>query len=424
MKNSSRKEIIFNIGWLFFDKILRLGGGLLVSIVVARYLAPDLFGKMSYVIAFAGIFGAMSTLGLDSLMVRELVRREQDKYSLMGTAFALKMAAALGCFLLSIFSISLFTADTRIRVMVAVVAAGLLFQSFDIMRLWFESNVRSKYVVIAQNTSFVIFALAKLWMAASGAPLEHFIWAVTLEVALAMVILGIFYSISGESLAGWKFERRLATRLLRECWPLLISSLAVMVYMRIPIVLLRSFQGDIEVGLYSAASSLSEAWYFVPTIVITSVYPRLVSLYKEDESAYTRELKKLMKVFFWFSLAVALPVALFSRVIITAIFGSRYLAAHSILSILMFAGIIVNMSVIFSHRFVLQNKQNFLLYGTFAGGIASLVLNFALIPRFSMVGAAAATIISYLVPIVFISVFFDRNTGEIFAGSIAGAKGE
>ena len=76
-----------NTSWLFAEKILRMVVGLLVVVWVARYLGPEKFGLLSYAHSFVGLFTIFATFGLDEIVVRELVKDESKRDSLVGTTF-------------------------------------------------------------------------------------------------------------------------------------------------------------------------------------------------------------------------------------------------------------------------------------------------------------------------------------------------
>jgi hypothetical protein len=80
-----------NTSWLFAEKILRMAVGLFVGIWVARYLGPDKFGLLSYAQSFVGLFSAIATLGLNGIVVREIVKYPEEEDGILGTAFILKM---------------------------------------------------------------------------------------------------------------------------------------------------------------------------------------------------------------------------------------------------------------------------------------------------------------------------------------------
>ena len=83
-----------NTSWLFAEKVLRMIIGLFVGIWVARYLGPEQFGLFAYAQSFVGLFMVVSTLGLDNIIVRELLNDQNTQYDLLGTSFVLKLIGA------------------------------------------------------------------------------------------------------------------------------------------------------------------------------------------------------------------------------------------------------------------------------------------------------------------------------------------
>ena len=86
------QKTIANTGWLFADSILRMGVGMFVGVWIARYLGPQQFGVLSYAMAFVALFSAVATLGLDSIVIREVLRNPASANEIMGSAFILKLA--------------------------------------------------------------------------------------------------------------------------------------------------------------------------------------------------------------------------------------------------------------------------------------------------------------------------------------------
>src|SRR5215203_3858568 len=92
LKSPRLQKYLQNISWLFFEKMLTLFVGMLVSIYVARYLQPEQFGLLNYAISFVGIFSAVSALGLDQIIVRELAKSPLRNNELLGTGFVLRLS--------------------------------------------------------------------------------------------------------------------------------------------------------------------------------------------------------------------------------------------------------------------------------------------------------------------------------------------
>jgi len=183
-------KILENIGWLFFDKILRMGLGLLIGVWTARYLGPEQFGLLNFAIAFTWLFGAISTLGLPEIVVRDLVREPDTKLETLGTTAALLfLGGVLTYFLILITIFWIRPEDMLAKVIVAILGSVVLFKASEIAIYWFESQVTSKYTVWVQNGSFLIFAGIKVLLILSGTPLIAFAWAMLAEAMIAAIML-------------------------------------------------------------------------------------------------------------------------------------------------------------------------------------------------------------------------------------------
>ena len=109
------------------EQILRILAGLFVGIWVARYLGPEQFGLFSYVLAFTALFGGIAKLGLDGIVVRELVNHPERRGIYLGTAFWLKFIGAI--FVMGVLAaIVPFTSnDSVTNSFIFIISAGLVF---------------------------------------------------------------------------------------------------------------------------------------------------------------------------------------------------------------------------------------------------------------------------------------------------------
>jgi O-antigen/teichoic acid export membrane protein len=157
-------KIVDNIGWLFFDKVLRMGVGLFVGVWIARYLGPEQFGLLNFALAFTGLFGAIAALGLQGIVVRDIVRDPDGAKELtLGTAAMLHLVGGLVTFLLILFAIAQLRPDDPLaRTIVAILGSMMLLKVSQIAVYWFESQVQSKYTVWVQNSVFLLFAAVKV----------------------------------------------------------------------------------------------------------------------------------------------------------------------------------------------------------------------------------------------------------------------
>ena len=117
-------KILINIGWLFFDKILRMGVGLLVGLWIARYLGPDKFGQISFAKSLVALFSAIAALGLRSIVVRDIVRNPESTDETLGTAFLMQFISGFISYWLILIAIDyLRPGDTVMQTIVAVLGS-------------------------------------------------------------------------------------------------------------------------------------------------------------------------------------------------------------------------------------------------------------------------------------------------------------
>lgn len=390
------QKTIANTGWLFADSILRGGVGMFVGVWIARYLGPQQFGVLSYATAFVALFSAVATLGLDSIVIREVLRNPASANEIMGSAFILKLAGGLVTIVLTVSAISMLRPDNNLmHWLVGIIAAGMVFQAFDTVDLWFQSLLQSRYTVYAKSTAFILANIGKVVLVLIHASLIAFAWIGLAEIAIGAAGMMITCKINGYSLKKWRGSFLKAKGLLKDSWPLILSGIVVMLYMRIDQIMLGEMVGDDAVGVYSAAVRLSEMWYFVPIAIVSSIYPSIIELKKTNERIYHENLQKLYNLMVWISVSVAIPMAFFSNNIIRLLYGPEYKGAGPILSILIWAGIAVFLGVASSKYLLVENYTRLSFYRTLIGAVVNILLNLVLIPAYGPIGAAIATLISY-----------------------------
>jgi PST family polysaccharide transporter len=412
--SSNLRKIVTNTGWLFADRILRMGVGLIVGVWVARYLGVQQFGIFNYATAFVALFSTLSTLGLDAIVVRSIVQEPDNKANILGTTFLLKLLGGLLSILLSVGFISVVRPDDKITInLVAILASVGIFKAFDTIDIWFQSQVKSKYSVIAKNTSFFIVTLLKIYMISINAPLINFAWITVAESFLEALCLIFVYKTEGWSINSWSFNISLGKNLLKESWPLILSGLTIMIYMKIDQIMLGQMINDKAVGIYSAAARISEVWYFIPLAIASSVSPGIYAAKKINEETYYKKIKNLTQILVVISISVAAPMTFLSTKIITTVFGNNYADAGEILSIHIWASVFVSMGIATGTWFIAEGFTHLAFQRNLIGAATNIGLNLFLIPAYSGTGAAIATVISYSIA-SFFSHAINVNTRKIF----------
>jgi len=404
------KRILSNTNWLLFEKIFRMGLGLFVGVWVARYLGPRQYGILSYASSVVAFLGVFVYLGLSGIVVRDIIKYREEKELLLGTTFVLKtIGGIIGYIIIIMLALIMHKNDSTEFWVLVIIGAGLVFSSFDVIHLWFHSQIQAKYVVYATSCSLILASVLKIILIVIGAPVVAFACVALIAVIATSIVSVYMYKYKVGSLFYWRAKLSKAKELLSQSWLLIFSHFFVIVYLKIDQIMLEWIVGPKEVGIYSVAVILSESWYFVPTAIVASVFPKLVEQKSKSEVTYNKNLQKIYDVLFFLALSLALLITFFSHTIISILYGGAYEKAAAILMVHIWAGVFIFMRQLFSRWLIVEGLLKYSLYTHGLGAILNVVINLILIKPYGGLGAAVATLISYAGASYFI-LFFYKNT--------------
>ncbi|EIF50101.1 flippase [Sulfurovum sp. AR] len=402
-----------NTSWLFAEKILRMIVGLFVGIWVARYLGPEQFGLLSYSISFVGLFTAISTLGLDGIVIRELVKDDSKRDVLLGTAFILKLMGAFCVLLFLAIAVNFTSNDHYTNMLIFIIASATIFQSLNVIDFYFQSKVLSKYVVYANVISLFISTIIKIILLLNEASVIAFAWVVVFDsFVLAMGFL-YFYLHNHLSLRSWKFEKNMTILLLKDSSPLIIAGVINSIQMKIDQTMIKEILNVTEVGYYAVAAQLSTVWFGIGVIICNSLFPAIINAKKVSEKFYYTRIQKLFLFLTAISYILAISVYFLADLIILTLYGKEFIAASSVLSIHIFSVIFVYLGVSSGRWLINENRSMLNFYRNLLGLIINIVLNIFFIKKYGIVGAAYASLIAFIIAFYVFDVFL-METRKIF----------
>jgi O-antigen/teichoic acid export membrane protein len=408
-----------NTTWMFAEQMLRMVAALLVGIWVARYLGPSQFGLFSYALAFASLFGSIAKLGLDSIVVRDLVTHPEQRDVYLGTAFWLKLIGAVVMLGVIGMTMQFTNSDATTNLYIFIIASGSVFQSFEVVDFYFQSKVLSRFVSICKLTQLVISSLIKLYLIYIHAELFWFVLVSLMDQATLAVTLYLAYRYQGIGGFFGRFNGIIAKKLLCDSWPLILSGLVIMIYMRIDQIMIKEMLGEKEVGIYTAAVRLSEVWYFVPMLLIRSVAPSLINAKKIGNALYYSRLRKLYSLMIWSAISIAVPIMFLGKWIVVCLYGYDFRDAGNILVLHIWASIFVFLGVASGNWYMNENLQKYSTINTVVGAIVNILLNLILIPLYDIYGAAIATVISYSIAAYFMNLAYSATRKNFYHLSTA-----
>ncbi|WKZ65113.1 MAG: flippase [Flavobacteriales bacterium] len=425
IRTEGSRKVLRNVSWLFVERLVRLAVVLLTGIYVARGLGEELFGHLNYATGFVGLFFALGAMGIDEILVRDLVKHPERRAELLGTGALIKLAGAALLVLLATLGSLLKGMDALTVSLVVVIASAELLRPFGVIEQWFMSQVKAGPVVrvqmaqvlVSSGVKFALLGLIHAGVLTAREALIGFAWVYVIE----SVVLTLGYLLAlqrwGGSWRTWRASRSMARHLLRESWPMLIYGMALFVQARIDQVMIKDMlaarEGEAaayaEVGQYSVALRMIEALGFLPVIVQASLAPAITRAKGVSHAMYTDRLLNQYRLMFLLFLVTAVPLYFLARPIIVLLFGAEYEPAGVLLSLFAIRLFFTNMGT--GKRSFITNESLF-RYSLFTAAVGVLVnvgINWLLIPDLRSIGAIWATIISFLVSIFLLDLLFPRT---------------
>jgi len=390
-----------NTSWLFAEKIIRMVVGLFVGIWVARYLGPEQFGLFSYAQSFVGLFTVFITLGLDAIVVKELLKNNKDNHILMGTTFFLKLIGFIIMFITMIIAVQFTNNDNLANILIYIVAFSVVFQSFNVIDFYFQSKVLSKYVVFSNSISLFISSIVKILLILNEAPLIAFAIVMTIDTFILALGLIYFYKKQGLEFKSWRFSSTKAKYLLKQSWPMILSGIAISLYMKIDQTMIANILDNESVGYYAVAVKFSELWLFITVAITNSLFPAIINAKKTSEALYIERIENLYRLLVSISLIISVFIYLFADYIVLYTYGEQYRDSIVLLQLYVWSIIFVFLNNGSWKWYISENLQYIATIRLFIGAFVNILLNYFWIKSYGLIGAVYATLISYAIATYF-----------------------
>lgn len=412
MKNRIKKilknKVAKNTSWIIAERIIQMLISLVVGSLSARYLGPSNYGLINYGASIVALFTAITKLGLDSIIVKEYVDKKDENGNIIGTAMVMRtISSIISMILIFITVLILKPNDKLVQILTILQSISLLFQSYEILDLWFQSNLNSKYTSIAKSIAYIVVSVYKIFLLVTSKSVIWFAFSTTLDYILIFIILMIMYKKdNGQKL---NFSINTSKDLIKKSYHFILSGLMVTLYMQMDKIMIGNMIDDVNVGLYSAATTICTLWAFIPEAIINSFRPTIYDLKKHNEEIYVKKLKLLYCIIFWLGITFCTFIAIFSKLIILILYGKNYLGAQITLIIAVWYTAFAYVGVARNIWIVSENKNKYAKKFTVIGAIVNLSFNIIFIPKFGINGAAFATLLSQISVLIIAPLFYKET---------------
>jgi len=393
-----------NLSWLLFDKLFRASLNILLSIFLARYLGPENFGVLNYLIAFIFLFNAISSLGMNPVLINLIVKKHRKfNISLLISAYYLRFFVSILCYTIFILIILIFNDKETYLNYSLIVGLIIILKSSEILFSYFEAKLLSKFIVISQLIGIIFLASIVFLVINKGLNNVYIYYGLLIDSIIVFCLINYFYISKNRKILN-KFQFNNIKNLILKSFPVLISSLSIILYMRIDQIMINSLVNEYQLGIYSVSVRYVEIFHFIPKIIMISFLPILLTSKK-----YINDLIKLNSIIFKFSIFLTGLIFLSSDFIIPFLFGNEYSQSILTTKILSFSLLFVFFGVVNEHWYISKNLQKYYAIYVFLGAILNITFNYILINKIGIQGAAYSTLLTYFL-IIFLFDYSNKKT--------------
>ena len=395
----NKKDIFINVLWAMLGKIVNMFAALFVGILIARYLGPENYGVMNYVISYVTLFSVIATFGLSNIEVRELSRTPDKKNELLGTCFTIRFVFTTIAYLAIVATVYIFDTDSFTKAMIMLYGLSLYATScFEVIRNYFTSIVKNEYVVKSEIARTLIGVSLKVVLLLMHAPLWGFIAAMAFDTVLVASGYVISYKTVVGPLRDWHFDSSIVKYIISQSFPLLLSGAAVIIYQRIDQVMIGNMIDKEYVGYFATACKFLDIILFLPMVLTQTVTPIIVKAKRDGTCLeYEKKSYQFVSIVVWMSIVVSLIFSVFSYPMIRYSYGVQYLTAVPVLQIMAWKTVGMAISTAGGQLIIIEKLQKWAVLRNLLGCVVCITLNLILIPKNGIIGSAFVTIVTVFV---------------------------
>ena len=390
----------------------------ITTMLVTRYLGPTEYGKLTYVFSFVQFFIPICTMGLNDIIVKELVDNKSENDLIIGTTLVIRIVVSLISMIVCTVIASVINRSSFYGLIAFLQSFSLLFQSFECIMYFYQSHLLSQKSGLAYALGYSIASVFRIVLIILKKDIRWFAFAMSFDyIAVAALLFG-FYHRDGNSI---RFSFSTVCNLLNKSYYYIFAGLMVVIYGKVTdIFLLGKMVDETNVGYYGAATTLCNAWPFVLTAIIDSANPIIIELYGKDKQQFKTRVKQLYAAVFYIGIIAALAITILSDFIIKIIYGQAYAMSAIPLRIFSWSTAFAYIGVARTAWMQCEKKTRYETTISLFGCIANIVLNYILIKNFGIVGAAfAAVATQFLTNFVFLFTISDiRENAKLILDAI------
>lgn len=410
-------RVVKNASWIIGCRIIQLFLSLILTMLTARFLGPANYGVLNYAISVTAFFVPIALLGINSVLVQELVSYPEEEGRILGSSLILGLISSVLCVLGVILFVSIANNNEPDTIFVCgLYSLMMVFQVLELMQYWFQAKLLSKYTSVISLIAYFIVSSYKFYLLSTNKGIRFFALAYSLDYLIISVGLLVLYCFRKDT-QKLQFSKTIAKRIINKSKYYILSSLMVTLFAQQDKVMIKMLIGNEATGLYSAAVTIVTMSGFVFVAVIDSVRPTIYESKQISEHIYEDKIIGLYSIIIYMCLIQGIIFNSFADIIINVVYGNKYDASVPALKILVWYSSFSYIGGVRDIWLLAENKQKYLVLINIIGASINLLLNAVLIKTLGICGAAIASLITQAFTNIILTFFIKpirRNNYFVF----------
>lgn len=422
------RKIAYNIVLNSFLKVLTTVALSLLSIrLITGYLGKEGFGDYTTILAFFAFFSAIADLGISAVTVREISRDGADEEDILSRVVSLRVFSSVALFLLVPIILFFFAYPFSVKLGIWITSGAVIFSSFSLfLNGIFQKNIAMDRVAMVEffgklaqvGAVFAVVSFDLGFLAIVSTLVVSLIFNATLAFVLSRKYAKFSFIVDT---AYWK-------KFLNESLPLGGSALITFFYFKLDAILLSILQGSAAVGVYGVAYKVMENLTFFPAMLAGLILPLLARSVFSDKEKFRDIADTTFRVFLIIVVPIIIGGIFFSSDIISIVSGSGFEESIVVLEFLLLSLGFIFFGHYFNMMLIVGNLQKKLMKTLLFVAAFNISLNLFLIPRYSYLGAAVASVLTELLVVaatgflVYKFLDYKPSFGKIWRVFLAGAS--
>lgn len=387
------KQVLKNAKWIIVCKVIQSIVQMVIGMLSARYLGPANYGLINYAASIVAFALPLMKLGLDAVLVYELVESPEKEGQIMGTSLLLNVASSMLCILgVAAFSATANWGETETILVCLLYSLSIFFAAIEMIQYWFQYKLLSKYSSLVMLGAYVVVSVYKIFLLVTQKNVYWFAVSHAIEYGIIGIsLIALYFKNHGQKLT---FSADRAKKMLARSKHYILASLMVVVIQNTDHIMLTSMVGKAENGLYSAAITSVTVFQFVYVAIVDSFRPLILSEKKENSPSYENSVSRLYGLILYTAVVQGIAFFILADLIIYVLYGNDFAGSIPVLRVLTPYFVFSIMGTVRNVWILAEEKQKYLWVINLSGALLNIVLNAFAVPLWGAFGAAFASLLT------------------------------